>query len=503
MLAMIQRVAKQRDVDFVIVHQLSRFARNRLDDALVTAKIEEAGAVLVSCLEGIDQTASGRMMQGVLAVVNEYQSRNQSDDIKRKTLQKVKDGGTPTLAPIGYLNVQGVDGNQDKRSVIVDHDRAPHITWAFEEYATGKWSLNSLLEELTARGLRTRATATRSEKPLHLSMLQRILIKPYYTGIVTFHGVKYQGKHEPLVSFEVFEKVQEVLTLHNLAGERHWRHKHYLKGTIFCAKCGGRLSLTHATGRHGGHYVYFFCLGRRRDKDSCWQKALQVDVVESLVERFWQSVRMSAERADELRSVLRDGLADARAEAEKDRAIQERRTQQLTEERKKLLDAYYGGAIPMELMRSEQDRITQELKIVKERLTRASRMSDQVEVTLEKAIRWARDLPRAYQAADDHGRRQLNQAVFKCLWVFEDGIAAYEFTEGVEILFERRPTITPVPPRAGCVGHDQERFAYPTKPNPGHLHARGLNVAHVVEVAGIERATPPRSIRRSATLNYR
>ena len=293
MQAMIERVMTEKDVDFVIVHQLSRFARNRLDDALVTAQLEEAGAILVSCLEGIDQTASGRMMQGVLAVVNEYQSRNQSDDIKRKTLQKVKDGGTPSLAPIGYLNIQGVDGNRDKRSVIVDEERAPLITWAFEEYATGKWSLNPLLEELTARGLRTRPTATRSAKPLHLSLLQRILTKPYYKGIVTFQGVDYAGKHEPLVSSEVFEKVQEVLALHNLAGERHWRHEHYLKGTIYCAKCGGRLSLTHATGRRGGKYVYFFCLGRRRNGDACWQKALQVDLVEQLVEDFWQSVRMS------------------------------------------------------------------------------------------------------------------------------------------------------------------------------------------------------------------
>ena len=44
-------------------------------------------------------------------------------------------------------------GDRDKRSVIVDEERAPLITWAFEEYATGKWSLNPLLEELTARGL--------------------------------------------------------------------------------------------------------------------------------------------------------------------------------------------------------------------------------------------------------------------------------------------------------------------------------------------------------------
>ena len=74
-------------------------------------------------------------MQGVLAVVNEYRFAESERRFKRKTLQKVKEGGTPSLAPIGYLNVQGIDGNHDKRSVIIDEERAPHIRWAFEEYA--------------------------------------------------------------------------------------------------------------------------------------------------------------------------------------------------------------------------------------------------------------------------------------------------------------------------------------------------------------------------------
>ena len=125
MLAMIERITTKKDIDYVIVHQVSRFARNRTDDGVVTERLEAAGAMLVSCVEGIDQTTTGRMLQGILAVMNEYQSRNQSDDIKRKTLQKVKDGGTPALAPIGYLNVQGGGSDQNKRWVDVDPVRGP------------------------------------------------------------------------------------------------------------------------------------------------------------------------------------------------------------------------------------------------------------------------------------------------------------------------------------------------------------------------------------------
>ena len=71
------------------------------------------------------------MLQGVLASLNEYQSTNQSEDIKRKTLQRVKDGGTPCLAPSGYRNVQGSEADRNSRRVDIDPERVDHIKWAF------------------------------------------------------------------------------------------------------------------------------------------------------------------------------------------------------------------------------------------------------------------------------------------------------------------------------------------------------------------------------------
>jgi len=191
---------------------------------------------------------------------------------------------------------------------------------------------------------------------------------------------------------------------------------------------------------------------------------------------------MSQDRAEELRSVLRDGLLEVRKEAETDQDIQQRRIQQFNGERKKLLDAYYSGAVPMDLMRSEQDRIATALKAAEQRLANAAKVFDGVEVTLERAIGWACDLPRAYRAADEHGRRRLNQAVFKRLWVFDDGIASYEFTDGMEILFERRPVVVPVPPRAIGVPRQHEPYIRRTMSNDGPFFDRGLNVVHLVEV---------------------
>jgi DNA invertase Pin-like site-specific DNA recombinase len=431
---LLARVAKERDFDFVIVHKLDRLARNRLDDANMTVTLEAAGATLVSCVEGIDQSPSGRLLHGMLASVNEYYSRNLSDEIKRKTLQKAKNGGTPFLAPIGYLNKRDLSGGRDDRWIELDPERAPLITWAFEAYATGLWSLNSLQAELTARGLTTRATAKKPAKELHVSLLQRILVRPYYIGIVEYRGVQYEGSHKPLITPEVFFKVQEVLAAHNTAGERSWRHQHYLKGSVFCSDCDSRLTLDFASG-NGGRYCYFVCLGRKRGL-KCTQKALQTEAVEEALARHWRGVKVKQSAKDGIRRVLTEDLDDERAEADTDRRVQERRIQSLKDERQKLLDGYYAGAIPLDMLKTEQDRIGRGLASAETRLGKLATTFDQVEEVITRAIAWADQLHLAYQAASEQVRRLFNQAIFKQVFIGADGVAWVEYTDGFAELLE-------------------------------------------------------------------
>ena len=171
------------------------------------------------------------------------------------------------MAPIGYLNViKNIDGRQ-VRTIDVDEERSEHVCWAFEQYATGEWSLSKLAEALEARGLRTRHWGkTGGNKPLSRSQLQRTLRSPYYVGIVTYEGVQYPGRHEPLIDLVLYERVQLMLSEKAAIGERPSRHQHYLKGTVFCGLCGGRLGISYNKG-NGGTYGYFFCINRQRIRE--------------------------------------------------------------------------------------------------------------------------------------------------------------------------------------------------------------------------------------------
>ncbi len=106
--AMLTRLREGAGVDYVIVHKVDRLARSRQDDVLITLVIRKAGAKLVSTTENIDETASGKLVHGIMATIAEFYSANLGTEALKGMTQKAKMGGTPGRAPIGYLNVREI-----------------------------------------------------------------------------------------------------------------------------------------------------------------------------------------------------------------------------------------------------------------------------------------------------------------------------------------------------------------------------------------------------------
>ena len=128
---------KHHRLDYVIVHKLDRMARNRLDHLLIKLALREAGVTLVSVTEDIDDsTVTGVLLDGVISTVNEVYSINLRTEVIKGMTQKAKAGGTPAMAPLGYLNVREMIEGREVRTVSVDPHRGPLLREAFELYAT-------------------------------------------------------------------------------------------------------------------------------------------------------------------------------------------------------------------------------------------------------------------------------------------------------------------------------------------------------------------------------
>jgi len=150
-------------------------------------------------------------------------------------------GGSPTKAPISYLNVREKTAGKDIGKVVLDPERALLVRETFRLYATTEYSLPELQSTMHAKGL-TSPYAHMPGAPVSVSKLTELLTNPFYIGIVQWGGARYEGQHMALIPQSLFDRVQETLRARDVAGVRQRRHEHYLKGLLHCGECGRRLS---------------------------------------------------------------------------------------------------------------------------------------------------------------------------------------------------------------------------------------------------------------------
>ena len=399
-------------IDYVIVHKLDRLARNRADDVEINRAFEEAGVRLVSTSENIDQTPGGMLLHGIMSSIAEFYSRNLANEVIKGMGEKARNGGTLGKAPLGYINVRARDElGREVRTVALDEERAPLLRLAFSEYATGNWTVSQLAKHVAGLGLDVPATPSRPARPITKGRLHTLLRHPYYKGVVQFQGVEYAGAHEALVDEETWQAVQAVLDSHR-SGERERLHNHLLKSTVVCGQCGSRLLVQHTKNGKGVLYPYFICARRQRLHD-CSFKAVLIDVVEAQVQEVYRQLFVSEKDRQEIERYVLAELG--RIEGEKDRSVRSltvRRTN-LEDERRRLLQAHYGGAVPLELLKEEQDRLGRELAGIQRQLDAYQADAKLVRAHVEQALDLLEDCYRLYQAAPDHLKKQLNRVFFE------------------------------------------------------------------------------------------
>ncbi len=407
-------------VRYCIINKVDRIARNRLDDAIIHATLRGANTTLVSVTENIDETPSGMLMHGILASMAEFYSLNLAQEVIKGMTQKATIGGTPTKAPLGYLNVRTADAKgREIRDIAIDPDRADLIRFAFTAYATGDWSLSSLAKELNARGLTTRPTPAQPARPITTTTLHKVLTNPYYQGTVTFRGLTYDGAHTPLVDSETWIRVQAQLDAKNAVGERPQKYDHYLKGSLYCS-CGAKLMIERPRDKNGNRYEYFTCSGRRRKRTPCIRSAILAERIEQRIEATYNTNGLTKNEAERVQGVLHRVFDQLEATSDDERKLLEAQKDKLEAERLKLVQAHYADAIPLDLLKSEQERIRTSLDQITRRLDTMTATYTGARDGLDELLDLLTDLGDLYNRCEPAERRMLNRALFDRIIIDED-----------------------------------------------------------------------------------
>lgn len=157
---------------------------------------------------------------------------NRGVNVRRGLRMRCEMGLRPGVAPTGYLNEKRTDR---KCHAIIDPERAPIIKKMFEKVANEKWSGRKLYHWLKFEI----NFKSRGNKNMALSNIYIILQNPFYYGVFEYpekSGNWYTGKHEPIITKEVFDRVQEQLKRDHIV--RSEIKEFAFTKFIFCGSCG-------------------------------------------------------------------------------------------------------------------------------------------------------------------------------------------------------------------------------------------------------------------------
>lgn len=272
-----QRLIKDSEkghFEAVIMYTLDRFARNRYDSAIYKAKLKKNGVRVYYAKQPMPDTPEGIILESVLEGYAEYYSENLSRNIKRglkeNALQCLSVGGTGM--PLGYT--VGED-----RKYKIDPVGAKIVQEIFQMYADGM-SATQIINECNRRGYKTARGNT-----FNKNSLRTILKNDRYIGIYRFADVVIEGGMPPIISQELFNKVQAMLKHNYSARARNKAKDDYLLTTkLFCGHCGASMVGESGTSKSGKIYHYYKCINRKKNR-KCKKAIEKKDWIEELVVR--------------------------------------------------------------------------------------------------------------------------------------------------------------------------------------------------------------------------
>ena len=175
-----------------------------------------------------------------------------------------------------------------------------------------------------------------------------------------------------------------------------------------------------STSATGMKYPYFYCAGRHSKRTNCLLRSVLIYEVEKKLEEHYQRLQLDSKFRESVETMIRDEFRSTREHVVAEQSDLKREQEKLERERQKLLEAHYAGAVPIDLLGREQERITRALQQIASQLAATSLEVEVVERNLQLALDLTVDCGAAYRDAPEHIKRMFNQAFFEKVLVVQD-----------------------------------------------------------------------------------
>ena len=377
---MLRRI-EAREANGILAWHPDRLARNSVDGGQLIFLLDSGKlAGLKFPTFWCENTPQGKFMLNIAFGQSKYYVDSLAENTKRGLRQKVRRGEYPSLAPIGYLN------DSRTKTVVVNKKRASLIRKAFELYAQNNSRLEDISNFLAQHGI-----VSKGGKRLHRDRISFILSNPFYYGHFRYAGEVHEGKHQPVVSKKIFDKVQEVLKQRGKPKTKG-KVKKPLVGLLRCGECGRMITAEIQKG-----HTYYRCT---KKNIICKQPYVREEELDRQLSSLLQKFSLRPDWAAGLRKKLEKDKTEA---AQFSTAfVQESREKIkiISLKLQRLLDGYLEQDIEREIYRDEKAKLLSEKKSLEEQ---SSRLEQKRTGWLEPMSEWikeAESLPKIAQESN-------------------------------------------------------------------------------------------------------
>jgi len=264
----------------IICWKLDRLARNPIDGGQISWMLQRG---LIQHIKTFSRdwypTDNVLMMSVEFGMANQF-ILDLTSNTKRGLKAKAEQGWLPQLAPPGYLN--NPLKSKGQKDIIKDPERFDLIRKMFDLMLTGNYSVPQLLKKINKEIYYRNKKGRKMTK----TTLYYIFSRPFYYGEFEYprgSGNFYQGKHEPMITIEEYDRIQELLG--RKGRPRPQKHNFPFRGLIRCGECGATITAENKTKhqKNGNvhHYVYYHCT--KRINPNCKQKSIRSEELEKQV----------------------------------------------------------------------------------------------------------------------------------------------------------------------------------------------------------------------------
>ena len=254
--------AKSKEFDLVLVWKVNRFSRKTKDLLNIVEELETRNIVFHSFTEHYEtETPAGKMQFRMLAVIAEFERDNIAQNVKMGMLARAKEGSWNGGQVLGY-DVVSVTGENRKRKVstlVINPSEAQTVRKIFDLYVEGN-GYKSIANRLNKEGYRTK-----QKKDFSINGIKTVLCNPLYAGFIRYNvrrdwnekrrnninpnPVIEKGKHEAIISKEVWEKTKTIMASRSGKPNRIHDGEFPLTGIMKCPVCNAGMVIGRTTNK--------------------------------------------------------------------------------------------------------------------------------------------------------------------------------------------------------------------------------------------------------------